>query len=68
MSDHSQYFAASPATIVTGLAENVPECGKRVWGASGFITSITSALPATAPTGKPPPMTLPRAIRSARTS
>ena len=31
-----------------GLAENVPECGNRVFGVSGFITFITSALPATA--------------------
>jgi len=53
-----------PAAVVIGLAENVPECGNRSFFVCGFMTSITSARPVRAPTGKPPPIILPRAVRS----
>ncbi len=51
--------------MVMGLAEKVPD-----WGSRGpppgdeQNTAITSSIPASAPTGKPPPMILPIAVRS----
>ncbi len=58
-------MAARPATMVSGLALKVPPCGTRTPCPSiSSKTSMTSARPATAPTGSPPPMILPRAVRS----
>src|SRR5439155_15874 len=62
---HAVRSIARTAAIVTGLALNVPPCGAgggppRV----GSNTAMTSARPATAPTGKPPPMILPSVVMS----
>jgi len=50
--------------MVTGLALNVPPCGAAGLPPVGSNTAITSARPATAPTGKPPPMILPSVVMS----
>ena len=52
---------ASPAATATGFPESVP-----AWytGPSGASCSMRSRLPATAATGRPPPMTLPKVTRS----
>ena len=53
--------------MVIGFAEKVPDCGSRGPSPTDENTSITSALPASAPTGRPPPMILPRVVRSGST-
>ena len=50
--------------MLTGLALNVPPEAIRGPRAPGSNTSITAALPPVAPTGNPPPMILPKAVRS----
>ena len=55
-----------PAAMVMRLPLNVPEWWR--WsGERGSKTSITSARPPKAPTGRPPPMILPIVVRSGRT-
>ena len=55
---------AKPAATATGLPDSVP-----AWytGPSGAIFSMIWRRPPTAPTGSPPPMTLPSVVRSGRT-
>ena len=50
-----------PATIASGLPDSVP-----AWyiGPAGATTSMISRLPPYAPTGRPPPITLPIVVRS----
>ena len=61
----SNAFSVSmPATMDTGLALKVP-----VWGTAGLPlrwsnTPMMSVRPATAPTGKPPPISLPSVVMS----
>jgi uncharacterized protein with HEPN domain len=62
--DHNKVY--NIAIMVTGLAENVPECGTRTFSSKGSSTLMTSLRPASAPTGNPPPMILPSAVRSGR--
>ncbi len=57
--------AARPAAVASGLPAKVP-----AWNTvpSGDSVSMMSRRPPTAPMGRPPPMTLPNVVRSARTS
>ena len=50
--------------MVTGFALKVPPWGTAGFPPRGSNTAITSARPPTAPTGKPPPMILPKLVRS----
>ena len=52
---------ARPAATATGLPDSVPAWYTGPFGAS---LSMTSARPPKAPTGMPPPMTLPSVVRS----
>ncbi len=53
-----------PAATATGLPDSVP-----AWytGPSGAIASMMSRRPPNAPTGMPPPITLPSVVRSGTT-
>mmetsp|Transcript_1349 Transcript_1349/g.3819 ORF Transcript_1349/g.3819 Transcript_1349/m.3819 type:complete len:244 (+) Transcript_1349:506-1237(+) len=55
------FIVSMPARIASGLPERVP-----AWyiGPAGATCSMISFLPAYAPTGRPPPMTLPKVERS----
>ena len=55
---------AMPALMASGLPERVP-----AWymAPTGATCSMISREPAYAPTGSPPPMTLPRVVMSGRT-
>mmetsp|Transcript_38044 Transcript_38044/g.123065 ORF Transcript_38044/g.123065 Transcript_38044/m.123065 type:complete len:270 (-) Transcript_38044:556-1365(-) len=55
------FIVSMPAVIASGLPERVP-----AWyiGPAGATISMISFLPAYAPTGKPPPITLPKVERS----
>mmetsp|Transcript_6842 Transcript_6842/g.29133 ORF Transcript_6842/g.29133 Transcript_6842/m.29133 type:complete len:205 (-) Transcript_6842:783-1397(-) len=55
------FRVSMPATIARGLPESVP-----AWymGPAGATTSMISRLPPYAPTGRPPPITLPMVVRS----
>ena len=61
MSSSSSDSTASPAAVATGFPDSVP-----AWytGPSGASSSITSARPPSAASGKPPPTTLPNIERS----
>ena len=60
----SSSSAASPAAMASGFPDSVP-----AWytGPSGATHDITSRRPPYAPTGRPPPITLPKHVRSGRT-
>jgi hypothetical protein len=55
---------ARPAAVATGFPDSVP-----AWytGPCGASCPITSARPPNAAAGKPPPITLPKVIRSGTT-
>ena len=53
-----------PAAIVAGLALNVPPCDARGLPFDASNTDMMSRRPPTAPTGSPPPMILPKVVRS----
>ena len=62
-SSSSRSSAARPAAVASGFPDSVP-----AWytGPSGASDAITSARPPKAPMGSPPPMTLPKQVRSGR--
>ena len=64
-SSPSSSSAASPARRVTGFAEKVPPWAT-LSGAVGSKRAMIRRLPPTAPTGNPPPITLPSVTRSGR--
>ena len=66
-SSSNNSIATLPAVVDIGFAEKVPECGCFKNVALGFSTSIISDLPAKAPIGKPPPIILPKAVKSGLT-
>ena len=59
----TSFRVARPAATATGLPDSVP-----AWytGPSGAIFSMMSRRPPNAPTGRPPPITLPSVVRSGR--
>ncbi len=57
-------MAASPATMVSGLATVVPPESTAGGPVVGSSSAIRSARPPTAPMGSPPPMIFPSTVRS----
>ena len=60
-------IVVSPAVIVIGLALKVPACGMASAPRLGSKSDMMSRRPPKAPAGIPPPMILPRAVRSGST-